>query len=256
MTSDELLARYPKARPALSERHRKIYVKEYVSNRTGANLASAVATRLERWMHYRVASRQVDGEVLELGAGTLNHLTYERRHSAYDVVEPFVALYENNPLRSRVRRFYSSTADIAETERYDRIISIAVLEHMSELPTEIAHAGKRLSKDGVFQAGFPTEGGALWGGAWRFGTGMAYRLRTGLDYGELMRHEHVNDEKEIIGVIGYFFGKTKIARFPLPFRHFSLYTYVEATSPLVDRCERYLSVRGGAGREIPAGDGR
>jgi hypothetical protein len=31
---------------------------------------------------------------------------------------------------------------------------------------------------GIFQAGIPTAGGALWGCAWRFGTGIGFRLRV------------------------------------------------------------------------------
>jgi len=241
MTIDKILARYPKTRPRLPEEYRQVYTKEYLANRNGANLASYVSIRLEQWMHRRVASRQRPGEVLELGAGTLNHLRYESKHSAYDVVEPFKEFYDKRPDRSNIRHLYSALCEISETKRYDRIISIAVLEHVTDLPREIARACRRLDERGIFQAGIPTEGGALWGCAWRFGTGIGYRLRTGLDYGRLMRHEHVNNEEEIIAVIKYFFGQVQVARFPLPHKHLSLYTHVEARLPRTQRSEEYLS---------------
>jgi Methyltransferase domain len=240
MTIDKILERYPKTRPKLPEEYQRIYAEEYLANRNGARLASCIAIRLEQWMHHRVATRQRPGEVLEMGAGTLNHLRYEFKHSAYDVVEPFRELYDESPERSNVRHVYSALCEISETKRYDRIISIAVLEHMTDLPREIAHASRRLDEQGIFQAGIPTEGGALWGCAWRFGTGTGFRLRTGLDYGRLMRYEHVNSEEEIIAVIEYFFGQVQVIRFPLPHKHLSLYTYVEARLPRTQRSEEYL----------------
>ncbi|HEY8553754.1 MAG TPA: methyltransferase domain-containing protein [Burkholderiales bacterium] len=247
---EELLRRFPKTRPPLPEAHRKVYVEEYRANREGANLASAIATKLEQWMHRRVAALQGPRSVLEIGAGTLNHLPYERAHAAYDVVEPFVELYAASEHRGRVRRFYASTGEIEGAAVYDRILSIAVLEHMTDLPRELAHACRLLRQEGVFQAGFPTEGGALWGCAWRFGTGIAYRLRTGLDYAELMRHEHVNREKEIVAVAAHFFDDVRVERFPLPARHLSLYTYLEARRPRIDRSARYLQNADGLGSPL------
>ncbi|HEX7044657.1 MAG TPA: methyltransferase domain-containing protein [Burkholderiales bacterium] len=244
---EQLLERFPKTRPPLPETHRKVYVKEYRANREGANFASAIAGRLEQWMHRRVAALQGPAAVLELGAGTLNHLPHEHAHAAYDVVEPFIELYAASEHRGRVQRFYASAEEIEGAAVYDRILSIAVLEHMTDLPRELAHACRLLKGDGVFQAGFPTEGGALWGCAWRFGTGIAYRLRTGLDYAELMRHEHVNREDEIVAVATHFFDEVRVERFPLPARHLSLYTYLEARRPRVDRSARYLRTTGARG---------
>ncbi|HEX7044422.1 MAG TPA: methyltransferase domain-containing protein [Burkholderiales bacterium] len=240
---EQLLERFPKTRPPLPEAHRKVYVKEYRANREGANFASAIAARLEQWMHRRVAALQGPESVLELGGGTLNHLPHEHAHTAYDVVEPFVGLYAASAHRARVRRFYASAAEIEGAAIYDRILSIAVLEHMTDLPGEIAQACRLLAPEGVFQAGIPTEGGALWGCAWRLGTGLAYRLRTGLDYAELMRHEHVNREHEVLAVAKHFFGDVRVERFPLPARHLSLYTYLEARRPRTERSERYLRAR-------------
>jgi hypothetical protein len=60
---------------------------------------------------------------------------------------------------------------------------------------------------------------------------------TRLDYGRLMRYEHVNSEEDIIAVSEYFFGQVQVARFPLPHKHLSLYTYVEARLPRTQRSE-------------------
>lgn len=244
MTGDvqEILARYPKSRPALPPAHAHIYARHYRENRDGEGAANSVATRLERWMHRRVAKAGSGGRVLELGAGTLNHLRFESPFPAvYDVVEPFTALFEGRRESARVRAFYRDIGDIVPTEQYDRIISIAVLEHLTVLPDIVARAGLLLAEDGTFAAGVPSEGGALWHCAWRFGTGMAYYLRHGLDYADLMRHEHVNTADEILTVIGHFFAMQEVRRFPLNALHASLYTFVSAKRPDVARCRAYLA---------------
>jgi hypothetical protein len=237
-----ILARYPKSRPALPPAHARIYETHYRENRDGEGAANSVATRLERWMHRRVAQAGTGGRVLELGAGTLNHLRFESPFPAvYDVVEPFTGLYDGRIDVGRVRVFYRDIADIAATEQYDRIISIAVLEHLTGLPDIVARAGLLLAEGGTFAAGVPSEGGMLWHCAWRFGTGVAYYLRHRLDYADLMRHEHVNTADEILAVIGHFFAVRDVRRFPLNALHASLYTCVVARCPDVARCRAYLA---------------
>lgn len=88
-----------------------------------------------------------------------------------------------------------------------------------------------LKEYGVFQAGIPSEGGLLWGLSWRISTGLVFRLKTGLDWSEYMRHEHVSSAKEILQLIKFVFREVKISRFPLPFNHLSWYVYVEARFP-------------------------
>jgi len=78
------------------------------------------------------------------------------------------------------------------SEQYDRVLSVAVLEHLGEMPAIIAASARLIRQGGVFQAGIPAEGGLLWGLAWRLTTAIAYRARTGLAYAPVMRHEHLN----------------------------------------------------------------
>jgi len=83
----------------------------------------------------------------------------------------------------------------------------------------------------------------LWLG-WRCSTGLSYYLRTGLDYGKLMRHEHINTAPEILAIVRHVFSSVVVRRFPLPHHHLSFYTYLEARSPDLARCHAILS--GGA----------
>lgn len=240
MDIERLLSGYPRSRPELSEEHKRIYVAEYQVNRGGKTFVNKLALKLESWMHGKVVGADGRGRVLELGAGTLNHLRYERAAEVYDIVEPFADLYRDNVDLKRVREIFADIGAIPLNRRYDRIISIATLEHLEDLPRCLALSGILLSPAGIFQAGIPSEGGMLWGLSWRLSTGLAFRIRTGLRYKDLMRHEHINSAPEIIDLIRYFFQRVEVERFPLPLHHLSLYTYLVASLPNLERCRRFL----------------
>jgi hypothetical protein len=240
MEIQNLLSTYPRQRPVIPAAYQQIYEREYQLNRRGETFISNIVKQLEAWMHRQVAGQQLSGNILEIGAGTLNHVPYETT-AHYDTIEPFKSLYVDSPLRSRLRNLYEDITDIPAEPQYDRLISIAVLEHLERLPEIIAYSALLLSSNGRIQHAIPSEGGALWGLGWRLTTGVSYRLRNGLPYGVLMRHEHINTAPEIIAIIRWFYNKVKIRRFPLPAYHCSFYTYIEATDPQLDRCRTYLS---------------
>ncbi len=238
-----LLESYPRQRPELPIAYRESYTEHYQANRAGAGGLSRVVARLESWMHRRVAEGVPAGDLLELGAGNLNHVPYHRDVRIYDVVEPFRELWEQSPYRENVRHIYSDLSDIPDGQSYDCILSVAVLEHLTDLPFVVARSAMHLRPDATFRAGIPSEGGMLWGLAWRLTTGVAFRIRRGLSYGTLMRHEHVNSAGEILGVLRYFFESMDISRFPLPFAHLSFYTAVVAARPRLDRCRSFCEQR-------------
>jgi SAM-dependent methyltransferase len=237
-----ILARYPKSRPPLPAEYQRIYEREYKMNREGGSFITSLSSRLESWMHRRVADAPA-GDVLEIGAGTLNQLHYESPQPRYDVVEPFAALFEDSPALGRVDTVYADIAEVPRDRQYGRITSVAVLEHLDDLPGIVARSALLLRDGGVFQAGIPSEGGLLWSLAWRMTTGVAYWLRNRLDYGVLMRHEHLNTAAEIEAVVRTFFGDVKIARFPLPLRHLSFYSYLEARNPDREQAHAFLDGR-------------
>ena len=243
---EQILAGYPRSRKPLTKAHEAIYSKEYKLNRSGGTCFSNASQKLEGWMHRRIATAARSGSILEIGAGTLNHLPYEpfEKIAAYDVIEPFTQLYADSPHKMRVRRFFADISEVETKCLYDRVLSVAVLEHLTDLPLVVAKSGVCLKEGGLFQHGIPSEGGMAWGLAWRLTTGLSFRLRTGLSYKTLMHHEHVNTAKDILAVARHFFVKVAIDHFPLPLHHGSFYTYLCASEPDKKRCEAYLKQRG------------
>lgn len=241
-----LLAQFPKTRPPMSPPMEEAHTQYFLENRERRSAIGMVSDRLEAWMHRRVARPlDVNGDqaVLEIGAGILNHLDYEARPSGaprYDIVEPYTEFYAGRPELAQVRSAYADIAEIDRDARYGRIISVAVLEHLTGLPFNLAKSGLMLQEGGAFQAGIPSESGALWGISWRISSGLTFRLKTGLDWGEHMRHEHVNTAPEIIQLVRHFFRDVRVTRFPIPSHQFSLYAYIEARNPDLARCREYL----------------
>ena len=126
---------FPKMRPPLPKEIQDIYLAQYKSNREGQTTASSLAQRMESWLHRQVASDVANPQdsakvTLELGAGTLNQLPYEPTIHSYDIVEPFTDLYKNSPLLGKVRNIYSDISEVPSSCRYDRITSVATLEHV------------------------------------------------------------------------------------------------------------------------------
>ena len=247
MHLEGLLSTYPRSRPSLSSEQQASYVEHYQLNRAGKRGLQKVVAMLESWMHRRVSAQISGGDLLEVGAGNFNHVSYLPTRCLYDVIEPFQELWQNSPHRSRVNHIYYDIGEVALTHRYDCVFSVAVLEHLVDLPFILASAGLLLRSEGTFRAGFPSEGGLLWGLAWRLTTGIQYRIKRGLDYGAIMRHEHVNTAKEILLLLDYFYEHVEITRFPLPFRHLSLYTTAIARSPRLDRCQSFHALRSVSG---------
>lgn len=199
---------------------------------------------MERWMHRRVARDAPlnDSELcptLEIGAGTLNHLSNEPFTSPYDIVEPYQDLYRCSTELPRINRVFSDISAISEHHCYQRIVSIATFEHVCDLPEVVAKSGLLLTPSGKLRVAIPSEGTVLWKLAWKVSTGLEFRLRHGLDYGVLMQHEHVNTAEEIAEVLSYFFSKISISCFGLTSKY-SLYQFYECSEPMVDRCEYYL----------------
>lgn len=240
---ERLLSRFPKAREPLPPAFKAIYEAQYKENRSGESTAASLAQRLERWLHRQVAADVADGRprpTLELGAGTLNQLPFEPAGGAYDIVEPFAALFADSPHRGRVRDVFADIAEVPADRRYARITSVAALEHICDLPLVMARSAQLLAPGGSFRAAIPAEGGLLWTLGWMASTGLEFRLRHGLDYGVMMRHEHVNTAAEIESLAQALFEDVTIRSFGLG-RQLSLYRFVEARNPRADRVEAWLS---------------
>ncbi|CZF78409.1 hypothetical protein GCE9029_00819 [Grimontia celer] len=236
---------YPKERPVLPKEIKDIYSEHYKNNREGSTAASSLSQWMESWLHKKVAEdisgQRESGKVtLELGAGTLNQLRYEPVSDNYDIVEPFSELYRNSSCLHRIRSIYDDISEVPIHSKYDRITSIATLEHICNLPEVVARCGLFLRDDGVFRASIPSEGTWLWTLGWKLTTGLEFKIKHGLNYELLMKHEHVNTAREIEEALVYFFKEVKYKVFGLS-KSNSLYQFYECRNPNIKRCRDFIN---------------
>ena len=238
-----MLSDFPKTRPPLPQEIVDIYATHYKKNRGGDTIASSLSQRMEAFMHRSVAADthniSCERSTLEIGAGTLNQLQYETKIGPYDIVEPFVSLFEDSPNLSKIRNVFSDTNNIPRTNRYDRITSIAAFEHICNLPEVVARCALMLNENGNLRVSIPSEGTLLWSLGWKLTTGLEFRLKYNLDYGLLMKHEHVNTAAQVELVLRYFFNDVAGRYFGIG-RRLSLYQTYVCQSPRIDNCYEYL----------------
>lgn len=237
---NDLITIYPKTRPALPQKYQDVYVDHYKNNRSNDLSIRSIGARLERWMHKLVAEplqEQSGKRILEVGAGNLNHVRYENNYSKYDVVEPFVELFEASNQTIDIR--YDGVFEIDENNKYDKICSIAVLEHLEELPYIIAKSAFLMDKDAVFNFGIPSEGTILWKIGSDYSTGISFKKRYNLDYSYIQRYDHINTAKEIEHVCQLLFADIKHNAFGLN-RDFSFYQYFECRQPNLELCQQLM----------------
>ena len=237
---------FPKQRTILSESYLSIYAEHYENNRVGKTVVSALSQFMESWMHRQVAkdirtksTRDCNMiTTLEVGAGTLNQLKYERP-TVYDIIEPFQDLYRMSPFMNKIRYVYSDISEIPFGFLYDRITAIASFEHILNLLFVVAKTCLLLKPGGCLRVAIPNEGCFLWYLGWKLTTGIEFYLKYKLDYSVIMKHEHVNLADEIDTVLRYFYGVVRCRVFGLHPK-IAFYRFYECKCPNVEYASSYL----------------
>ncbi len=228
---NNIIKKFPKKRPELPSRYQKIYDRHYIANRTGSTSMSSVSSRLEAWMHVIVAATSgLERTTLEIGAGNLNQLEYERNNGVYDVIEPNKVLMSTSKRKKEINNIYDDISDIPISNRYHRIISIACFEHICTLPDVIQAACTLMAENGFMCVSIPNEGRFLWKLAYTCSTGLEFKLKYGLNYEKLMNYEHVNTADEIEEVLKLFFNEVEMKLFGFN-KTFALYRYYLCRRP-------------------------
>lgn len=237
-----MLSNFPKVRKPLPKAYQDIYESHYMKNREGETTATSVSQKMEKWLHNMVAAdvkERQDAATLEIGAGTLNQLRFEKT-APYDIIEPFKSLYEDSPLLGRVRNVFDDIGDVELSNKYDRITSIATFEHICDLPEVVAKSCLLLREDGSLRVAIPNEGTMLWTLGWKLTTGLEYKMKYGLDYKVLMEYEHVNNADEIEAVLKFFYQKVEHKVFGLS-RKYAFYRFYECKQPDIQKAQEFLA---------------
>jgi hypothetical protein len=228
MKIDGLLKQYPKKRPPLSKKLKKIFNRHYLENRQ-----SILSQLSEQWLHRSIKkSKKKTSRTLEVGAGTLNHLRYGyTKNIIYDIIEPKKFLFKNSDDLKKINKIFTNIHS-CKSNSYDRIISSAVLEHIEDLPDFLTTSSLKMKKLSFQSHSIPCEGYPMWNLTWTLFSGILFRLKTGCSFKEVQKHEHLNTLDEILTLIKYFYNNVSI-KYSYPFynKYMSFYANITFSNP-------------------------
>ena len=241
----QLLDNFPKKRPPLPGPLQNLFDEHYLRNRESSS-ENLIHKKIESWCHNAIPDRLLQNKnTLEVGAGTLNHLSYEKlSNKSYDIIEPKDFLYRNSAIFKEIRSAFSNYGEVPK-KFYDRIISIAVLEHMEDLPYFLSQSAYSLKNNGYHSHSIPCEGYPFWNWSWTITRSIPFRIKTGYPYKLIQKHEHLNNFKEITDITKIFYKKVNI-RYSYPSfctPYLSLFANITFSQPNFPRIEEYLTAR-------------
>lgn len=168
-------------------------------------------------------------KVLEIGAGTGEHLGYVRhtfdRYHMTDLSSSMLdkARNRHGNLEKVVFEQHDALNLSFPDQCFDRLISVYNLEHLPN-PHEAIREWKRVvKKGGVISISIPTEGGLAWNTG-RFLTTRRSFAKEGLNLDYIIAREHVNACYRLVSLINYYFPEKSTNWFPfaVPTPHLNL----------------------------------
>jgi ubiquinone/menaquinone biosynthesis C-methylase UbiE len=203
------------------------YREKFATVYDDSNYSSPLQSLVMRTSH-RLAERAFGEKVhfdrvLEIGAGTGEHLSFVR-HSfneyiltdldpqTLDVAKKKLAGIHDGKIAFEAQK--GERLDYPENS-FDRVIATHVLEHIYQPHLAIKEWTRILNNEGVLTILIPTDPGL----AWRLGRHLGPRKRAitqGIAYDYVMAREHVNSCNNLIAILRHYFPQAKEAWWPLP----------------------------------------
>lgn len=192
-----------------------------------ANYSSSLQSSVMRSSHKlieRAFGREASFEnVLEVGAGTGEHLPYVRHKFGRYIVSDMdpntieVARKKNTSEFDGRVEFEVQTGDklSAPDNTFDRLIATHVLEHIYQPHLALKEWRRVIKNGGVLSVLIPTDPGI----AWRLGRHLGPRknaVAQGIAYDFVMAREHVNSCNNLIAILRHYFPKSSESWWPLP----------------------------------------
>ena len=238
MKIKNILNNFPKKRPQLPNKLKKIFDKFLLDNRQ-----NFLSDLMEKWLHYSIKDRKTTKTVLEIGAGTLNHFQYENLDKIYDIIEPKEFLFRKSILKKKINKIHKNIKN-CKSLYYDRIISCAVLQYHTNLPDLLYQSSIKLKKNGYHQHSIPCEGYPMWDLTRFLIRGLIFKIKYGYSFKYMTNHEHVNSLDEIIILAKFFYKDFKIKySYPLFNKYFAFYANIEFSKPNKKNIKKYLKLK-------------
>jgi len=191
-----------------------------------SNYSSPLQSSVMRASHKLVEKAYDDqtyfGRVLEVGAGTGQHLPFVRHiYDEYTLsdIDPKtleVAKRKLDGIHAGKLGFKVQTgSELAYSDNtFDRLVAAHVLEHIYQPHLVLKEWSRVLKHGGVLSILIPTDPGI----AWRLGRHLGPRknaITKGIAYDYVMAREHVNSCNNLIAILRHYFPDSKESWWPL-----------------------------------------
>jgi phosphatidylethanolamine/phosphatidyl-N-methylethanolamine N-methyltransferase len=203
--------------------YREKFAEVYDESNYTSPLQSSVMRSSHKLVEKEFDPRVYFSRVLEVGAGTGEHLPFIRhRFDEYtltdldpktlEVAKRKLATTQNAKLKFEVQTGGGlSYAD----NTFDRLIATHVLEHIYQPHLVLKEWRRVIKHGGTLSILIPTDPGM----AWRLGRHFGPRknaIAKGIAYDYVMAREHVNSCNNLIAILRHYFPKSKEAWWPFP----------------------------------------
>lgn len=191
--------------------YRAKFAEVYDESNYSNSLQAAAMRASHRMIEKKFTNDDIFPKVLEIGAGTGEHLSFVRhRFNQYiltDLDAKALAVAKdklNNKFGSKLQCEIQSAAELSYSDNsFDRVIATHVLEHIYQPHLAIREWTRVVKNGGMLSILIPTDPGV----AWRLGRNFGPRkkaLAQGVAYDYVMAREHVNSCNNLIALLRHY----------------------------------------------------
>ena len=199
--------------------YKKNFSKFYDQYNYSSYLQSFVMRASHRLIEKNYNIKNCFDNVLEIGAGTGEHLFYvNHKFKSYTLTDLDVKTLEK--AKSRFKNFpnlkYERQAASKlsyKSNSFDRLIATHVLEHISNPHLAVKEWLRVLKPNGTLSILLPTDPGMAWRLCRNFGPRKKV-IKRGFDYDYIMAREHVNSCINLIAILKHYFPDYKESWWP------------------------------------------
>ena len=203
--------------------YRARFADVYDESNYASPLQSAVMRASHRLTEKNFKDHDHFAKVLEIGAGTGEHLGFVRHTfdqyilSDLDAKTLEVSKRKLNDKLSDKLKFETQCGEGLSyaDNSFDRLIATHVLEHIYQPHLALKEWARVVKNGGVLSILIPTDPGL----AWRLGRHLGPRknaIAQGIDYDYVMAREHVNSCNNLIALLRHYFPNRTEAWWPIP----------------------------------------
>lgn len=177
---------------------------------------------IERFNHSSISRLPLPSpcRTLEVGAGLGEHSKFEdlklQDYYVMDYRKDFCDELHRSFPESHVRfGDIQANQSIWPDGFFDRVIAVHVLEHLPDLPKALSEVKRLLKVGGIFDVVLPCEGGFAYSIARKISAERIFRKKFKMDYGPIIKNEHVSCYSEIVAELDQMFVLEYDRHFPL-----------------------------------------